>query len=1017
MVGPSAHLIVCLILAGSVQAQVVQEPMLFNHLDRNDGLSHNTVFEVAQDYQGYMWFGTADGLNRYDGYNFTVFRHNPADTTSLSNNTVRRIYEDRNRMLWIRTGSALNRFDRQTESFIRYPVHAETLVEDPAGQLWAINQQGLIRYDSTRDRFDHIWAFPPKATTALVGGHKPWGVLIDRNGIFWIGTEEGDVYRYDPTDGTYDHRHIPTRNVMIRHQDENGMLWFSHEQGIGRYNPITSTHTLLAEVTETEAAMYLMVTSDSTYWLASRGLHRYNPKTGVTHRYLMEEGENGQLANTTWMLHKDAAGGIWIGTLNGVYRYDPYVTRFQIMDHDQENPRSLSSNIVMSVLEDADGILWAGTFGGGLNRLNTSLTEATRFRHNPNDSGSLCSDIIWDMYENADETLWLGTQSGLCALNKATGRFTSYSLVTENQPIEHPAIFQVASDREGFLWTGGPYGLQRLDPATLDVTSFTNLLGDLKDWLRIEALHLDSEGNLWIGTATYALYRLDPADGSMASFDLLKSDGNADSEGIWALYEDDEDVMWAGSDRGLYYIHPPSGTAYHYTTAHGLPGSVVYSIHKDALNRIWLSTNAGLAMMQHPFTDSTWTPDQGLPDIKVLQPAGITAFNRRAFEPGDDGRFFYGSESGLVHVHSEEVLANPHPPLVALTRIETTSPDSIRTLIPGYREELVLSPREYAVAFEFTGLHYSDPALNQYAYRMSGIDAEWHLSGTRRFAQYTNLRPGSYQFQVKASNNDGVWNDTGISLPIRVRPYFWQTWWFRTSIGSTFFILLIGFVRYLSTRQLRRQVRELEVQAQLQQERARISRDLHDNVGAQLSTIISGVELIRLSALSNDIDKLQTYLEEIDADSRYTLSQLRETIWTLHNDQIQVDELVKKLSEFADRRLKYSENIALEVAPLRCPTLRLSPKQALCLFRIGQEAINNAIKHANASQIVLTIEQNPHEWLAMSLQDNGHFVEPDPKRQTGGTGLNSMRLRAEEINAALDIQKEPGTTITVRFPL
>lgn len=1010
-------LVACLMVLYAAQAQEIgiTSSYQINRIDSRDGLSHNTVFSITQDRQGYMWFGTADGLNRFDGYSFTIYRHSPDDPASLANNTVRRITEDQRGNLWLRTGSNIDRFDRASGVFFHYPSTLFRLLEDQQGNLWASAVDGLYIYNPLQDVFEKKWAYDQLPGVPVVNNsvNRPLGLMQDNEGFLWVSTGEGHLYKFDLETGDQKVYTSPWQFTIVDIEDEQNRMILLHNDGVGFFDPAR-------EVFESEEALSKLTnvleaekTKHGLIWFASSHLYQYNPSLKTTTLVALERSNNAHLSNTIWTLFQDRSDAFWMGTLNGVYRIDPNANPFSHISHDPADPGSLSNNIVMSLLEDKDEMLWVGTLGHGVNRLNLSTSEVAHFPV----SDTRCNNLIWKLLQAQDETIWIGTNTGLCSMNPETHVIRHWRLGTEE---ENVPVYVIQEDDSGIIWAGGATGLYSLDPSNGQTQSFKRLLEEAGGSARITGLLLDSANKLWIGTTAYELYQINLETGSIQLFRIPGGNELKDGEGLWEIQQDISGELWIGSDRGLFLFDPEDGSFKRFDKSAGFPSDFIYSIKTDNQGFVWASTNTGLVRFLNPLLQKGATAST-LDSLEVYQAGdgiGTTEFNRRSAFKGRSGRLYFGGTEGLAYFKPAEIQNNPHIPPVVLTSIQVSSPDTTRQINPFGLSELHLTHRDYSIAFEFAGLSYMQPEQNQYAYKMTGVDPSWQHTGTRRFAQYTNLNPGQYTFNVKASNNDGVWNQSGMSLTLHVAPPFWMTWWFLLSSGVLALTSIVGLVRFFSTRKLRKQVRELELQQRIQHERERISRDLHDNVGAQLSTIISGVELMRLSANAGQRDKMASYIDAVDKDTKKTLSQLRETIWTLQNDQVTFNELHQKVRDYLQHLQPYHPDLTFTINGIGEDDYALSPNQALGLFRIMQEAVHNAIKHADCNNITVNLETDKlSQKLTLLIADNGSFKPAQKEDPLQGLGIAGIQYRVQEIGATFDINTQDGTQIQITLPV
>ena len=958
-----------------------------------------------------MWFGTADGLNRYDGYDFIVYRHNPADTNSIANNTVRRITEDAAGNLWLRTGSNIDRFDRVAGIFHHYPPQFQRILITEDGHLWASGLDGLYQYNQEQDLFEKKWSYqlPEESPPVDTQDNRPLGLFEDTNGLIWVSTSAGYLMHFDRKSDQRRVYVLPWDFTIVDGEDHVGRLFILHDQGVGFFDPANGTFGTDPTISPTTPTISVAQSQTQQYWFASTRLYQFDPNLGSGKFVSLDDNEETHLANTVWDIYEDPSGALWVGTLNGVYRTDPHIKPFFHVSHDPGNPNSLSNNVVMSLLRASDDQLWVGTLGSGIDLISLDSGYARHFKIN--ETG--CDNLIWALYVTG-QTLWAGTNRGLCALDIRSETFAHWLLDSE-QPFN--PIHVIQQDDQGMMWLGGSTNLFKLNPRTGASTAYKEALTATGGGSRISGLKADEKGSLWIGTTTYDLYQLDLSTEKVTHFRTPGGDELKDGEGLWEIIPDPSGGLWIGSDRGLFFFNTSTGKFVRFGKNAGFPSDFVYSLRLDASGFIWVSTNAGLVRFKSPVTDLNQI-QTSLDSLQIYQAGdgiGNTEFNRRAAFNGADGRLYFGGTEGITFFDPLAIKANPHIPPVVVTNIQISNPDSTRNVNPFGLEALQLNHRDYSVAFEFAGLSYTQSTQNQYAYRMRGVDPDWQLAGTRRFSQYTNLKAGHYTLQVKAANNDGVWNEAGFSLPIYVAPPFWQTWWFVTITGLALLTTLVGLIRFISTRKLRKQLRALEIERGIQHERERISRDLHDNVGAQLTTIISGVELMRLSTKAGNTSALTPYLDAVDRDSKKTLSQLRETIWTLQKDQISIGELHHQLREYLKNLQPYHPAIRMIINPDQSTAWVLSPTAALGLFRIVQEAVNNAIKHAGCTEIRVNLHATA-EVLNLSVSDDGTFKHGHKETDLEGIGLTSIKQRVREMGGTFKIDTSSGTTVLVSVP-
>ncbi len=992
--------ILFLACAAGVRAQGLAGPELhFDLIDSRAGLSNNITSWTYQDHQGFLWIATGDGLNRFDGYSFKVYRHDRGDATSLSNNTVWQMLEDARGNLWVFTRSGWDRFDRRTERFHHYPPVAERWsvsggLSDEHGAFWSFVDDKLFRYDDRAEVFRLIFEQPQDA---LSGAERapPDHILSlyrDRQASLWISTARGLLYRFSTASGAWKPFASPWRELAVRFEDTQGRLWLQHDRGTGLFHPETGAFE--PYVVDPDRPTYQIRLRDGAgrLWFTDQGaVLRYDPVRDARRSVVLDPPPFQDLL---LHLYEDRTGGLWFSSLSGLYHLPSSVKPFHHLGaHD---PNGLSHSAVMAVYEGRDGMLWVGTLGGGLNRVDPRSGRVTRYRRQPE---GLCHDSIWSLFEDRRGTLWIGTDQGLCALDPSTERFHAVTLprsATWGPPTPAP-INAIREDEHGQLWLAGNDGLYRLEPATNAVKHFPRLEpgSDMNAWF-IQALHIDRSGRLWVARKQGGLYRFDPETETATAFPALLQAMPVTNEGIWMIHEDGRGVLWLGSDHGLTRFDPATGTVRHYTEQDGLPASIVYAILEDEAHHLWLSTNNGLVRFRDRFPDA--------PVVKVHAPGdGLKndEFNRRAAFRGTDGSLFFGGMNGLTAFDPESIRDNPFPPPVALTQIEISNRDSTFSVNPFEREHLVLSYRDYTVAFAFAALNFTNPAQNRYAYQLEGFDEGWIAAGTRRRVQYTSIPPGTYSFRVKASNNDGVWNEVGTALRLTVTPPFWETWWFR--------LLVVGAVAALLAAAYRYRVAHL---LEIERMRMRIARDLHDDIGSGLSSIALASELVsRDPAL--DEEKRQ-YLSQVTRRARLMAEALTDIVWLVDPARDRLGDLVEHMETVAADMLA-GHDYSFHRPGMAVPrSIDLGFRRHLHL--IFKEILHNIVKHAQATTVTIQVDLTGGV-LELRVADDGTGFAPD--RVHHGNGLGNMRKRAAQIGGALEIERrsEGGTAVRLTVPL
>jgi signal transduction histidine kinase/ligand-binding sensor domain-containing protein len=778
----------------------------FEKISIEQGLSQSSVYSIYQDSQGFLWFGTEDGLNKFDGYNFTVYRHDPDDPLSLSDNTILSIFEDKSGLLWVGTyGRGLNRFDRDGEQFTVFrhdPEDTSSLVYDTVnalnvdslGRLWVGTSGGLERYDSNSEKFIHYQHDPENSNS--LSHNRITTIHLDQTGELWIGTHGGGLNRYDPANDQFirytkdseNPSKISSDYVTSISEDQSGKLWIgTADGGLNEFDPKTEKFiTYIQEPLNINNLSEISISSvevdqNGKIWIGSHGtgIFVFDPYSSQYQHFQSEQGDLFSLSQDQVIeLFVDRSGIVWIGTFGGgVNKFDPTTTRFTHFRHIPSNPDSLSSNIVMSIAENEDGNLWIGLLGGGLDLINRADGSVVHFQNDPNNPESLGSNDVWYVYLDQENSLWVGTNGGgLERLDPETGEFNHYvSDPDDPDSLSLNAVNVIFEDREGMLWIGtNGGGLDRLDRNTDTFFHFVHDPEDLTSLSsnRIWTITEDRTGRLWIGTGGGGISVLDQQSGKFTQYkhdpDDPKSLGDTD---IFSIYEDSRGAVWIGTyGSGLDKFDPTTGTFEHYRVSEGLPNNVVYGILEDENGFLWLSTNLGLSRFD-PRTET-------FKNFDVSDGLQGNEFNVGASYVGKNGEMFFGGINGLTSFYPSAIQESNFLPPIVLTALKQDGED----VYPGQSienlDQIILNSSNNNFEFEFVALNFSHPEKCQYAYKLDGFDDDWNFIGQSRNGRYTNLPGGIYTLRLNATNSDGVWNENGTSLAVKVVPPFWETWWF-----------------------------------------------------------------------------------------------------------------------------------------------------------------------------------------------------------------------------------------------
>ncbi len=790
-----------------------QDRLRCQNFSLEEGLSQSTGYCVVQDRKGFLWIGSETGLNRFDGYDFKIYLEDRTQPRALANNYVWCLLLDKSGVLWIGTDSGLSRYVSETDDFVNYRSipgdpnslsnnRIFTLFEDRSGNLWIGTDEGLNRFDPKRETFTRFMA--GGGFSSGLSHNVVKAVAQDRSGALWVGTDGGGLNRWNEQTGMFE---------SFRHKD-------SDPKSLGH-----------------DAVLSLAEDTEGNLWIGTRGgLDRTGPERDGFVHYRNDFLDPSSLSgNTINVIFQDKSGTIWIGTNEGgVNRYLPQEDSFWAYRHEESNPNSLSGDRILAIMEDNSGNLWFGTYGAGLSKYNKNISKFRLYEKGRFSAANLNINGFRKILKQGDDIIWTATDgAGLSRFDRATGQMRHYIYDELNtSSLSSNRVYTIHFDRDGYLWAATNEGFNRLDTKTGKITRYLAKPGDPESlsvnfvrtiaededgnfWLgtdgggvnhferktgrvrripvdedkpnhlsypRVYALCYDRSRILWVGTYGGGLNRLDPETGEIKVFRTAtaKPDGIKDDY-ILSMLEDSRGWFWMGTATGLARFDREKETFEVFKLKDGLPDEVIYAMEEDDLGNLWLSTNRGI---------SRFDPvNRKFKNFDVFDGLQGFEFNTYSSCRAEDGEIFFGGIKGFNSFYPKLITDNPNKPQVVLTsfrlfgrEVPIKSPVNDRLLLERSiteTKDLRLTHRQNQIDFEFSALDYQAPSKNLYSYRMEGLESDWSLPNNRRFVSYAGLPPGEYTFRVKAANNDGVWNEEGVSLAISVVPPFWKTRWFQ----------------------------------------------------------------------------------------------------------------------------------------------------------------------------------------------------------------------------------------------
>jgi len=967
-------------------------------------MSDYSIMALMQDSSGYIWAGTQNGLNRYDGIRFKSFKTSLTDSLAIQDGFI---------------------FD---------------MLEGSDGDVWlGTMDEGLIQFDANQEQF---------ITHSFSGETDSQGVrtmCYDSEGKMWIGSGDGGLYRFDKnTSSSEDFSNIIAKQDSItifsvfEASSFPGIIWIGSDQGVHALNYRTKEARLLNVNTESgvwsplETARVVFEDRSGLVWVGGEGgLYWYDPESQhlVSAVYI----DNGIIMPVDFHLSviaEDHRSSLWLGTRSdGVKKYNLLTKQIWSYANQLNDPKSLSDNSIRSLLIDDSNMLWVGSFAG-LNKYNPYREEVTHI-----DSESFNGGVM-EIEEDANGDIWMGTTGGLHLWDRPMDRVYRPGL----SPAIQGPIYALMKGHGNKLWVGGSeHAVYEVDVATLQVNTYELPYKSLNPHVDVLTPSFENREQFWIGTKSDGLFLFDASKkeviGHYPMNDSLSI--TQDQDEIWAILDLGHQGVWVGTFGGLYALNAKDHSIKHYvpnpeiigsisskkvnslaldndgvlwigthdqglnryvigadifsnySTTDGLPSNNISDIQKDDEGFLWISTNNGISRL-NPRTSTfiNYGASYGIKNEPFF--SGSVMKSR-------SGALLFGGSIGVNMFYPNTLPVNERAPNVVITNFAINDePVNIAEISPG-ASTLKLKYDENFLFFQFASLDYVVPGNNMYEYRLLGAEEEWYRATEGAFARYPNLEPGKYEFQLRGSNNHGVWSDIQTYGAIRISPPWWATWWFRTLIFASLIALSVGFHFYRIGQLLR-----------MERMRIRIAGDLHDDLGGKLSSIavLSDIVQNRDNLAPTDRNRL----EKVSDTARHMVREVRDIVWFIKPEHDNMDDMVIKMQNIADALLANMEYIFEADSIVRDQVLNMDVRRHFLLCY--KEILNNIVKHAKASRVEIQLSKTDSE-LVLKVKDNGiGFREPEIHR---GEGLNNLSLRVEKMNGEIDISSSVGKGTSINL--
>jgi len=974
------------LLPGIISAR--KDNMNFHYLTANEGLSQNRVRCILRDSREDMWFGTYDGLNKYNGSQVTVYRNQDKNPKSISCERITDIQEDADKKIWVATEDGLNLYVSAEGSFVPFKNipsdnssisgnYINCIYSDKQHNVWVGVENGKEGLNKWNPRTKTFTRYQITCSKNAALANAVTGIVQDKNGNIWVASRDNRLFCFDPDKSKFTCFNDTLFNSLGTSKklfvDNDNIIWVStFGDGLFTFNPSDNKFTKYNSSGDGKGTsgklIYNIIQEDSDNLLIAvdqGGIDRFNKRTKLFGYIGYEPNNPGGLNNNgIWCLYKDKEGILWVGTSGGgVNIYNPKSDKFKLFKNIPGEPNSLSYDVVGSIYEDSKGLLWIATDGGGVSVYNPQTQKFKNYKKDNQDLSSLPCNVIRHVVEDKNHNYWFATwDGGLIKLDHKTGRFTQY-WPESSKPynISGRSVWNSVVDHNGMIWLSmTEFGVDLLDPDKGIVKRFRPnpaLKGALSHRY-VNFMYEDRHLNMWLCTND----GLDLFDSITNSFKVYRGFPSNDMR---SFLEDKEGCYWAGTiNKGVIRFKEDGVILKVYDTSNGLPSNLVNGILEDENNNIWVSTGDGISRIKYRTGEiRNYTVSDGL--------QGRQFFIHSCLKTRS-GEMYFGGFNGLNSFFPDSLKDNSYIPPVYINEflifnkpVPVGRYNSPLQNVIEQTKEIVLSWKQSVFSLGFVAINYTHPESNMYAYKMEGFDKDWNYTdANRRLATYTNLDAGEYTFRVKASNNDGIWNEQGTSIKITITPPWWKSWWFR-GVTAVLLLSLAYSVFLFRVRSIKKHNQKLESQVS--------ERTL------QLQAANKELEAFAYS-VSHD---LRTPLRGIDGFS-----------------QILLEEYQDKLDEQAKSYLHRVRSASQRMAQLIDDMLNLS--------RIGRAEMN--IQQVNLSEIAHDIVNElrgnqPEREIEFIIQEGIHVM--------GDGHLLKIVLENLIINAWKFTSKHPSAHIKI----
>jgi signal transduction histidine kinase/ligand-binding sensor domain-containing protein len=1046
----------------------------FRHLTVKEGLTQNTITAILKDYRGFIWLGTYTGLNRYDGTKVKQFKNDVNDSTSLTNNAIKYIFEDSKKNLWIGCyNGGLLKFNRKKENFIRYPNTLDQhgfgnlenimiIAEDSSGILWIGSEGGLCSFDPVQGKYlKHYYDFFDNPD--YINTREVFTIYKDKQQKLWLGIRNKFGYFDFVKEKFITIANLPDFSNYRIVQDKNNKFWlgslnngvieFEIGKGVINHYKDNSRGKIKLSGNGIES---MFVDDNNNVWIGTKGngIEIINNKSETVINLKNDEYDNKTLSNNYILtFFQDNTNILWIGTNYGLNILDYNRKKFNSIPFEKKIKSSSNDYLTTTIVKDNNKNYWFGTWASGILKYNFITDELTQLLHDPININTIPGNVIRYLYIDKKENLWICTNgSGLSILNLNTNQYSHFSEDNHNSFFPDNVCNYMIEDNKGIFWIGTWHG--GLVKCKLDKKGEMGFKNYIPDKLNINSIShktvtcilQDSEGTIWVATKGGGLNKIIGYDDTNEPvFKIYKNmpddKTSISSDELISLYEDQNKNLWIGTNTaGLCKYIKETDSFKRYSLSNGFSSNIILGIQEDDNNNLWLSTSNGISKF-NIVTEEIINYDYNDGIIN-------NSFFENSSYKDDSGKIFFGGDVGVVYFHPDSIKSNNFIPQVEITGLdifnskvaigETINNEVILEKSILETEEITLSYKESVITIEFAALHYSSPDKNQFAYKLEGFDENWRTTNSNRaFATYTNLDPGEYLFRVIASNNDGLWNETGDSLKITYIPPLWSTWWAYIIYTLLVLGIFIGYVKIRTSRQKK----QLEILRKADKLKTEFLAQMSHEIRSPINIILSFTSLLKDELKGTKDEFIKDSFNSIDnagkriirtIDLILNMSEVQSGTYDFNPKTINIksdilEKLLKEYKPMADTKKINLQLLEEEILP----DMKLDEYTVNQIFA---NLIDNSIKFTHEGGIIIKLDKSNNNKFFVSVKDTGigidkeylsNLFEPFSQEEQGytrrfegnGLGLALVKKYCEYNNITLEVtsKKNIGTEIKVFF--